>query len=358
MTIPHFATRTAQERATERDFSKYSLSKLVRALANDEFVDGFEAEVEARFGGGVGTGQLFGRTHTLPWGLLGRDLTTSVPTAGGHLVGYSVGPAADVLRPYNVAARAGMTIFSGLKGDLAIPSVLDEVEFQWMTTESSPGPNLTPGTGLAFMTPHSACGLISFPGRLLRMAPPAVFDQFIRRRLLQAAGQLIDRVVLAGRSNWDGSALADNSAEPLGLCNISDVAQFTGDISSSTVLSAGINPAMTYVASRCGSDEAASFILSPFVRQQLLSNYPAEPGALRDNLLQGRPTHCTSAMVSTKAAYGDWSSATLALFGEGIELAVDPFTGFAADRITMRCWVTMDVAFPSPASFAVVTIQP
>ena len=357
MNIPHFETRSAKARLTEHRFVEHSMAKLLRQLANDETPDGVEGEVETHFGGGIGTGNLFGRTFTLPWNLLGRDLSTNVPSAGGALVGYTVGPAADVLRPYNMAARAGMTIFSGLRGDLAIPSVLDEVEFTWLT-EGGSGPSLTPGTGLAMMTPHSACGLISFPGRLLRLQPPAVFDVWIRRRLLQAAGQLIDRVVLNGRSNSDGSALADNSAEPLGLCNISDVAQFTGDISSGTVLSSGINPAMTCVASRAGTDEGASFIMSPGVRQQLLPNYPNEPGALRDNLLQGRATHCTSAMPATKIAYGDWGNAALALFGEGVELAVDPFTNFKNDVITMRCWVTMDVAFNSPASFAVATVAP
>jgi hypothetical protein len=352
-----YGKRTPHEAQFDARMHEYSVSKVLRHLATgDHQMDGFEADVERAFGNSAGTAGRFGKTVTIPWGALGapgrRDLNTATLAAGGSLVGYTVGPAADVLRPYNVATRAGMTVLSGLKGATFIPGVLEEIQFGWLVDEQSTGPNLTPTLGLAQMRPHVACGVVTVPGQLLRLASPTVVDAFVRRRLALAAGQLIDRVVLDGRSNG-GTPTADDMAEPLGLCNTAGVLAFNA--SEGRELGDGINPAMTAVLARAGSDDGASFILGSVLRQLLLPNFPNEQGAMAAGALQGKPAHCTSGMRSNAGAYGDWGNAVLALFGEGIEIAVDPFTGFRNDLVTLRCMVTMDVAFPNPGAFAVVT---
>ncbi len=353
-----FQTRTADQRRAEQTFHNYSLSKVLRHAMSGERLDGFEAEVEKQFGGSVGTQSRHGPTITVPWGVLAgqRDLNIASPTAGGYLVGSSMGPAADVLRPYNVATRAGMSVLSGLRTDIFIPGVLDEVQFGWMLDETSPGPSLTPATGLVQMRPHVACGVITYHGRLVRGMPPGMLDLFVRRRLLQAAGALIDRVVLDGRSNR-GTATADDMAEPLGLCNITGVQRFSAAGVAANLLSAAVNPSMAAVANRAGSDEGSSFVLSPGMRALLLPTSPTERGAIDSTgRLQSKATHCTAGMAAITGAYGEWSNAVLGLWGDGIEIAIDPFTGFKNDTVTMRCMVAMDVAFNNPAAFSVFTL--
>lgn len=354
-----FHTRTAEHRKLEQDFGQYSLTRVMQALSNDEPLSGFEHEVQAAFGGGQAPGYRYGANITVPWGVLGagrRDLNVAVPSAGGSLVGLSMGPAADVLRPYNVAARSGMTVLSGLKDAVEIPAVLDEVEFQWLLDEGSTGPSLTPVTGVTTLRPHTACGLMTYPLRLVRNAPLGLIEQFVRRRLLLAAGQLIDTAMLQGGSNR-GTPTADDMGEPLGLVNTTGVVRCVGTVAGNSLLSTGINPAMTAVLSRSGSDDGAAWIIGPMMRQLLLPNYASEPGVIDSaGRLQGRPVHCTSAMAANAAAYGDWSTAILALFGNGIDVAIDPFSGFKNNIVTMRCMVTMDVAFPNPAAFAIATI--
>lgn len=337
------------------DLGRYSLARTMQALSNGEPLSGLEAEVQEVFGGDHTPGYRFGCNATLPWGVLAagqRDLNVATPSAGGNLVGWNVGPAADVLRPYSVATRAGMTVLSELKGDVGIPSVLDEIEFQWLIDESSTGPSLTPTTGLATLRPHTASGLISYPGRLVRGAAPGLIEQFVRRRLMLAVGQLIDTVVLQGGSNR-GTTTVDDMGEPLGLCNTPGVMSYSGDTSAGLFLVDAVRPAMTYAAYKLGSDDGASWIGGPSVRSILLTHWEENFSVDGAGRLYNKPFHCTSGMAGNALAYGDWRNAVLGLFGPGIDIAIDPFTGFKSDTITMRCMVTMDVAFPNPAAFAI-----
>jgi hypothetical protein len=48
---------------------------------------------------------------------------------------------------------------------------------------------------------------------------------------------------------------------------------------------------------------------------------------------------------------GDFENVLIGLFGGGIELAIDPFTGFRSGVITLRAILTMDCAILKPAAF-------
>jgi len=50
-----------------------------------------------------------------------RDLSKGVASAGGYLAGSETPDAVDILRPFSVTARAGITIETGLQGDQVIP---------------------------------------------------------------------------------------------------------------------------------------------------------------------------------------------------------------------------------------------
>lgn len=362
--IGQFVTRSQSGQRLERQLSGYSLTKVIRHMQNDEPLDGLEAEVEKEFGGSKGTAHVMGRTITVPWAVLSptpwdphsaarRDLNVANPTGGGALVGMSVGPAADVLRPYSVAARCGTNVLSGAIGDVLIPGTTDEITFNWLSTELDPGPNLTPATTAAQMRAKLAAGLVTYSGRLMRSAGNKMLESFVRRRLLQAAGQLMDRALLSGGSGGAGAA-GNEAAGPLGLHATQGVQRYS--VANTTdLLTLAVNPAMTHVATKAGSDDGAAFVASPTLRELLLPTQANAANAMAsDGLLQGRALHCTSAMVPNCGAYGDWRNAFVALFGEGIELQIDPFTGFKSDLLTMRCIVAMDVAFPNPSSFAVI----
>lgn len=357
---PSFHTRSADQRRLEQVFHHYSLAKVLRHMLAGEPLDGFEADVESQFGGSAGTGNRQGSTITVPWGVLGarRDLNIASPLAGGYLVGNTMGPAGDVLRPYSVAARTGMTVLSGLRSDVYVPSFSEGLEFAWLTDETSAGPSLTPPTSIVQMRPHIACGVVTASDRLIRGVAPGVLDLMLGRFLRINAAALIDRVVLDGRSNR-GTPVADDMAEPLGLCNTPGVVQYTGDISASTVLRDGFNAAMTAVASRAGSDEACSFIVHPVVRKYLLTGTDGYPPVLDPaGRLNGKALHVTSGMRADSGAYGEWSSAVLGLWGEGVEIALDPYSNFKTGAVSFRIMLALDCAFPNPGAFAVFNAAP
>jgi hypothetical protein len=350
-----FVTRSAAARRIESELARYSISKVIRHLQNRQPLDGFEAEVEKELGGSQGTANAFGATVTVPWGALAasqRGLVTTNPSAGGSLVGVSVGPAADVLRPHSVAVRSGWNVLSDLASGALIPSVEEEVNFTWLNAESAAGKNSTPEVGLAQLTPKSASGLISYSGKLLRVGGAKMVDAFVKRRLLQAAGRVIDWAALSGRTGRLDAPENEN-AGPLGLCATPGV--MTESTNNPDQVQSKLSRAMTFVANKIGSDDMASFIVAPMFREYVMPA-PFRNGSDMDGgKLFGRVVHCSSGMSPLVGAYGDWSNAILALFGAGIELQIDPFTGFKNDIVTMRCIVSMDVAFPNPGAFALVS---
>lgn len=352
--FPRFETRS---RLADMDLSAYSASKVVRCLAEGQKLDGFEAEVEQQLGGSRGTGQVLGPTVTIPWAIYkgamraSRAMTAGSPGAGGTLTaGIDVGPAADVLRPYSVAARTGMTVLSGLVRDVHVPVNDEEVNFAWMDQElEAPTFDEVPPMGLQGLRPHIGVGLLKFSDMLVRQNQAQVFELFARRRLLLAAGAAVDRMVLQGRSDGD-------MAQPLGLSS-ADVPVFEwGDPWDATrlMMSHGVGPIMDYVIYHGGSDDQAAFVLSPLMRSFFLPVIGSGGGAdVETKILYGHRAHTTSAMAGTDMAYGNWWAATLAMWGEGFEIAVDPYTGFKQNQIAMRCFIAMDVAFPQRGALAI-----
>jgi HK97 family phage major capsid protein len=332
----------------------FSLSRMLKARLDNSPLDGLEREITTEAESLKGSGGQFANTVCIPWGALlpqERRLTSHVPTSGGNLIGTSVGAAVDTLRPYSIAIQAGFDVRSGLIQNLSIPSGRTDEDRNgtWMSAETPSIAKHTPRTGLSTLTPHTWGQIIDYSGLFARQG--AFADEFIRTRLLRAAGQAIDNAVL-------GNITAQpTSGRPRGLMQAEGVARYA--VTSGALWSEGCKPAQTYVAMRGGSDTAAAWIAGPVMRAALLSIHAdAAAGAVwQDDVVAGRRAHCTSAMQSDAIAYGDFTTAILGLFGGGLELEIDAYTGFRTNVVSMRALVTLDVAFPDPTAYAVASMS-
>lgn len=329
---------------------EFSIQRAVSRLMNGERLDGIEADVTEAFMSRAGHGRA--ANLVLPWAVLAgaseRGLSVSNVSAGAALaasVAARNAPAA--LQPYSFAARAGMQIEAGLtEGKTGLLSIAEDIDFHWLENEfDNSAPPDTPTIGVAWARPHLAIGLVKFSDLLVRLTGGAV-EPMLRRVFLSSAGRLIDRMVLRGRE-------AD-PAEPMGLLTTAGIQRLTASLAAGDDI-AKVNEAMRLTCTRLGDDEGAAFVLGPTARSRLLAKDAADRGAMRDGRLQGRTTHTTAAMLDNGLVYGKWATSTLALYGPGIEIAVDPFTGFKSNTIAMRCMVAMDVAHGPLDSFTAVT---
>ncbi|WP_310383535.1 phage major capsid protein [Roseateles sp.] len=328
---------------------------MLKAHLDNSPLDGLEREIITEAESIKGSGGQFANTVCIPWGALlpqERGLSANFPSAGGHLVGSKVVAAVDTLRPYSIAIQAGFNVQAGLNQNLFVPSGRTDEDRNgtWMCSATPSIALHTPRTGLATLTPHTWGQIIPFSGLFARQG--AYADEFIRLRLLRAAGQAIDMAVL-GNVPWvDGTA-----GRPVGLMECDGIQRYV--VTTGAVWSEGLKPAQTYVAMRGGSDTAAAWIAGPTMRADLMSIHAdaAANAVWQDDVVACRRAHCTSAMPTNAIAYGDFSSAVLGLFGGGIELEIDAFTGFRTNVVSMRALVTLDVAYPDPTAYAVVVAE-
>lgn len=329
------------------DLRRYRVTRVLQATMADEPLTGIEADIERTLGGSVGTGNALGKTITVPFSVFGSQTraatTTTSPLVAAGAV--TVGAPAEALNSVSVVAAAGVTFASGAKTDLQVPSTAAPPAMTWIGDELTPVPDVTPAMNLAAMKPHVAIGTIKVSGRLLRQAAPQVAEFFVRRQLLLAAGAAIDKAILQGRA--DG-----NMAAPMGL-TATPVQTFEVAAGAGNLLDDGIAPAMEYVLNQTGTDDDAAFIVGVSARKRLLPWMEMHGG----NVL-GRRVHASAAMPAESIAYGRWSSALATLWGEGIEIVADPFTGFKTDQISVRCMIALDCIFPSIGPFALVKYTP
>lgn len=328
----------------------FSIQRAITRLMSGEKLDGIEADVTAAFMSRAAWNR--GANLVLPWAVLAgvseRALSVATPSAGGALAAAVAARNAPVaLKPYSFAARAGMQIEAGLTTQTTgLLSIAEDIAFHWMASGyDDTTPDDTPAIGVTWAKPHTAVGLVKFSDLLVRLTGGTV-EPMLRRTFLASAGRLIDRMVLRGRET--------DLAEPLGLLTTGGVQRLTASLAAGDDI-AQVNEAMRLTCTRLGDDDGAAFVMGPTARKRLLPKDAADRGAMRDGRLQGRSTHTTTAMADSALVYGKWDTSTLALYGPGIEIAVDPFTGFKTNTIAMRAIVTMDVAHGPLDSFTVVS---
>lgn len=347
-----------EQRSLPADIAKaidrFSFTKLARHALAQEAPDGAEGAVAHYFGDQRGTQHQEGRTDIIPWGVATRDLTAANFTGGGALVGHSAPGLTDFLKNYNVLARAGAQIINAQAANMTVPGVIEPVELTWLGTEAAVRTDSQPLIGATTVTPHIASASFNVSGKLLRQAPSGLLDKILTRHLLVAAGQAVDRGALQGR-------LSGNMAEPVGLCALPSLEKYTysGWTGQGSSISDALADAMQFVVSRTGDDSRCQFVMSALARKHLTPDsdrgVPPFDGDAASSFMYARRAHCTRAAPGTQTIYGDWSTAMLVLFGPGVEVAIDPFTRFKFDQITVRVMVAMDVAFPCAANAFAVT---
>jgi hypothetical protein len=151
--------RLAKARLVRRDALQVSVSKAIAQMASDG-LRGAEREFAEETARGTATGFDPHRLH-LPWNALAtRDLFVATPSAGGYLVGTDILNARDILRPWSVTARAGITIEDGLTGDNVLPITNAKATVSWMSSETASASPSTPTLSATTMQPKVAIGVI------------------------------------------------------------------------------------------------------------------------------------------------------------------------------------------------------
>jgi HK97 family phage major capsid protein len=142
------------------------------------------------------------------------------------------------------------------------------------------------------------------------------------------------------------------SGAPFGLLNTTGVNSQSG-----TALAwSGICTMEEAVALKDASDANLAWVAHPTVRKLLRQRERITGGGRaiwEGNTVAGHPAFVSTCMPSASLALGDFSNATILLWG-GVEVLINPYstTGFQQGVIELAVFVAMDVAVNYPAAFA------
>ena len=266
-----------------------------------------------------------------------RDLL--VANTGGYLTAVDTAPrAVDVLRPWSVTARAGLTFIENFVGNFEIPRAVTAPAGTWVSTETTAPTAGSVVVGLAAFVPRVWIGTLKV-SRLFLVQGGARAEDFVRTQMLRACGHALDVAVLNG----------SGAADPVGLLNHAGVASVSG-----TALShAGTTAIQRTLAANGLDDERIQWVAAPTVREALQSReIVADTGRMiwADDRVLGRPAVATADMPAASLLAGDFSQCAVALWGAGIQLDVAhaDATDFASGVLTVRVLVAMDTGVLQP----------
>lgn len=322
----------------------FKLGRLFEHAEDPARLDGFEREQADEWNRAASPNEMVppGRYH-LPWSeLASRDMTAAGVSGSGYLVATESMEPADILRPYSVTARAGITIASGLQGNQVAPVTTANPTINWLSTENTAGTPSQPTVGQVAATPKIATGLVTHTRQIAKQANA---EPFLRSSLARTAATAIDQAVLAGTGI---------SGQPTGIVNSAGIGTTTGtsmDRDDPIDMRDG-------VAAANAPDDQIKFIGSVDVRTTLSKRaVGTDTGRYvwQGDMLADRPALVSTNMPAATLIAGAWSTAVLCLWGDGIVLDVDPYSGFRTGVLTARVLISCDNLLLHPAAFDVAT---
>ena len=345
---------------SQRDLKGYNLGKAILEFAERGHLTGLEREADQEMT------KRSNRRPTSFWvptdALVSRTAQLAgTATLGGNLIQTTVGTWIDQLRARMVFGQMGMTMMSGLYGNVALPKL-----------------NGGGSGNVQFLTETQACTLseLNFTQVVLSPKCAAVGMEYSKQLFAQSN---VHEIVLADLASSLANAIDQAVAHGGGSASFTGLQIATG-VNAVTISANGGAPSWQNVldleeavATANGSNGASGYLTNPKVRSYLkrtaqitnvsgpvwpvarstdnfetLNAYRAlVTSAVSNVLTKGTATTCCSAAFFSS----DWSQAVLGLWG-ALDITVDS-TGKAANRL-VDVWAHQfcDFQLKQPACFA------
>lgn len=287
-----------------------------------------------------------------------RDLTVGTPTAGGYLVQTTYPlPMIELLRKRLILAQAGVTMLTGLTGDVAIPKHTAAGTGYWLAESGAPTESAQT-VGQVALTPHTLGAYSDISHKLLIQSSIDV-ENFVRDDLSRVIALGIDYAGLHGDDSSDVN-------QPDGVASTSGIGSVVGGTNGAAPDWADIVDLETAVAIDDADMGALKYVTNAAVRGKLKKTFRnATYGELPiwdGNSLNGYPalvsnqvsSSLTKGNVSTCSGifFGNWADLVLGMWGDGIDILVDPYSLSTQRAIRVIAFQDVDFAVRQAQSFA------
>ena len=288
---------------------RFSLLKAIRSVANNqEFDAASKAVIEKGAEELRNSGLTFGGQIQIPTGVEYRD---GITVSGVHddLVVTDFTSILEPLQKKNVLVQSGAKLLQGLKGDVTIPLMSNES--CGFVGEIQDAPDGTGDWNHIALSPRRLAAYID------------VSKMFLQQDTLGAEQLIVNELVNAINSKIEDSILSDAAAtatKPAGVFyGLTPVE--VSDFKSLTDAEADVEEANIYGEMR--------YIVSPTAKAAL-RNMPRSADHTRlvmeGSEVDGTPALSTTHMAANSLAYGDWSNLAIAIWGNAVNITVDPYS--------------------------------
>jgi HK97 family phage major capsid protein/HK97 family phage prohead protease len=329
---------------SEKEVKRFSFVRALNFLANQGDASArraaeFEIEV------GKAAAEKYERSSNgivIPNEVLRRDLVVGTSTAGGNLVAAETLASSfiELLRNRMAMMQAGVTMLSGLQGNISIPRQTSAATAYWVGEGSSPTESQQ-AIDQVNMTPKTVGAFVDYSRRLLLQSSIDV-EGMVRADLARVIALELDRAAIYG---------SGSSNQPLGLVNTTGIGTQTITTYGTFAEYIGME---TDVAAANADAGSLSYIINAAARGALKSTEKSATSTaqfvFQDNEINGYPVIVSNQLTTNDALFGDFSQFVVGMWS-GLDLTVDPYAGSTAGTVRIIALQDVDYAVKQPSAF-------
>ena len=351
--------RTAEVGMDDKEVKRYSIVRMLNAQANPtdkraQDAAAFELECSraaAERSGKTPQGLL------VPFDVLKRDLTVGTPADGGNLVATNLlsGSFIDLLRNAMVLDKLGVTMLTGLVGNIAIPKQTGAGSAYWVAESGAPTESKQ-AIGQVGMSPKTVGAYTDISRKLLLQSSIDV-ENFVMGDLAKVLGLAIQAAAIQGGGTNEPSGILDTAG-------IGDVAGGTNGLAPTWDHIVDLETLVSVANADVGT---LGYLTNAKVRGKLkktfvdtgtgervwdkgsepLNGYKAAvTNAVPSNLDKGTSTGVASAII-----YGNFADLVIGMWG-GLDVLVDPYSNSTSGTVRVVNLQDVDVALRHAESFS------
>ncbi len=336
-------TSTNEVGLESKEVKRYSFLRALHALANPadrqaQEAASFEREISDE------ASKRYGRPASgilVPNEVLRRDLNVGTATAGGNLVETDLlsGSFIDILRKRMAMMQAGVSMLTGLEGNISIPRLTQSSTAYWVGEGASPTESQQ-AFDQVNLTPKTVGAYVDYTRKLLLQSSIDV-EAMVRDDLAKVIALELDRAAIYGTGS---------SNQPLGLKD-------TTGIGTQTITTYGTFEEYigmeTDVAVANADAGALKYIINANARGALKSTKKdAGSGEFvyADDEINGYPVIVSNQLAANDCLFGDFSQFVVGLWS-GLDLTVDPWAGATSGNVRVIALQDLDFGVKQPSAF-------
>ena len=263
-------------------------------------------------------------------------------TKGSEMIGVEVKQTIDILRAKSALLGAGAQLLTGLRSNVRYPRITGAAAAAWAAKGAAAG-GTAPATGSVELSPKRLA--ITFNVDKQFLAQVANAEAWLENQLDLALAHGLDQAGIDG----------DGDLEPTGILGTDGIGEVT--FGEAGIVWSKVTEFLGTIATGNYDFETCKWVISPTTMARAMSVQKAAGLGfiMEGGSIAGYGAKVTTKIAGNKTLFGDAAQSVFAIFGDGYDITLDPYTRAAYGEIVVTGQVLADFAVLQPAAFAVST---